>query len=140
VFIHDFLAILDEEDGFFDKQASLVLAHALRESPQRWCCSLPADNMHSLGHFYDLIKDNFHHFDPKYLEQKLLQQKKDLHELPMEFWQCFRDLHFQAPKIQMKFTYLWDRFEYWLNKSIHPKRKFEPKPHSTYFSDGAAQS
>ena len=40
----------------------------------------------------------------------------------------------------MKFYYLWDRFEYCLKKSTHPKRKFEIKPRSTFFIDGAVQS
>ena len=82
----------------------------------------------------------FHHFDPKPLDQKMLQQWKALHELPMEFWECFHVLQFQAPKSQMKFPYLWDRFEYCLNNSVNPKKKFEPKPCLAYFSDGAAQS
>lgn len=40
----------------------------------------------------------------------------------------------------MKFPYLWDRFEYCLNKSIHPKNNFKLKPCSAYFGDGAVQS
>lgn len=40
----------------------------------------------------------------------------------------------------MKFSYLWDWFEYFLKKYARPKRKFEIKPHSTFFVDGAAQS
>ena len=40
----------------------------------------------------------------------------------------------------MKFAYLWDRFEYCLKKSAHPKRKLDIKPRSTFFIDGTAQS
>jgi len=96
--------------------------------------------MRSLEQFYDLIESTFHHFDPEPLDQKVLQQRKALHELPMEFWERFLVLQFQDPKIQMKFPYLWDRFEYCLNKSVNPKKKFEPKPRSAYFDDGVAQS
>jgi len=66
--------------------------------------------MHSLEHSCDLIEDTFHCFDLEHLDQKPLQQWKAPHELPMDFWQSFCDLQFQAPKIQMKFPYLWDRF------------------------------
>lgn len=98
-FLHEFLAFLHEDDGCSDKQASLLLTYTLRESPHQWLCSLPTDNVHSLQHFYDLIEDTVYHFDPEYLDQKLLQQWKALHESPMDFWQRFRDLQFQAPKI-----------------------------------------
>ena len=40
----------------------------------------------------------------------------------------------------MKFSYLWDRFEYCLKKFSRPKRKLEMKPCSTIFIDGTAQS
>ena len=40
----------------------------------------------------------------------------------------------------MKFSYLWDRFEYFLKNSACPKKKLEIKPHSTFFIDGVAQS
>ena len=40
----------------------------------------------------------------------------------------------------MKFAYLWDRFKYCLKRFARPKRKFEIKPRSTFFIDGAAQS
>jgi len=40
----------------------------------------------------------------------------------------------------MKVFYLWDRFEYYVKKSARPKKKFEIKPCSTFFSDGATQS
>ena len=40
----------------------------------------------------------------------------------------------------MKFPYLWDRFEYYLKKSDHPKKNFKLNPCSTYFGDGDAQS
>ena len=40
----------------------------------------------------------------------------------------------------MKFSYLWDRFKYFLKKSARPKRKLEIKPRSTFFIDGVAQS
>lgn len=40
----------------------------------------------------------------------------------------------------MKFSYIWDRFEYYLKTSAFPKRKFEIKPRSTFFVDGVAQS
>ena len=74
VFLHDFLAMLDEEDGYYDEHASLLLAYTLCESPHRWLCSLPTDNVHSLEHFCDLNVDTFYHFDPKHLDQKLLEQ------------------------------------------------------------------
>lgn len=51
VFYHDFLAILDDEDGFSDKQASMFLAYTFHESPLWWLCSLLANNMNSLEHF-----------------------------------------------------------------------------------------
>ena len=34
-FLHDFISMLHEEDGCFDKQASLLLAYTLCESPHR---------------------------------------------------------------------------------------------------------
>ena len=139
-FLHDFLAMLYEEDRYFDKQASLLFAYTLRESPHQWLCSLPADRVHSLEHFCDLIEDTFYHFDRDHLDQKLLQQRKVPHESTMDFWQCFRDLQFQALKSQMKIFYLWGRFEYCVKKSSLPKNKFEIKPRSTFFSDGAAQT
>lgn len=40
----------------------------------------------------------------------------------------------------MKFAYLWDRFEYFLKKSVHPKRNLDVKPCSTFFIDGTTQS
>ena len=140
MFPHDFLAMLDEEDGCFDEQASFLLAYTLHESPLWWLCSLSADKVHSLEHFCDLIEDTFHHFDPKPLDQKLLQQRKTPYELHTEFWDRFCVLKFQAPKIQMKLQYLMDRFEYCLTKSINPKRKFKLKARSAYYHDGAAQS
>jgi len=38
----------------------------------------------------------------------------------------------------MKFSYIWDRFDYFLNKSAHPNKDFDIKPFSTFFVDGAA--
>ena len=73
-YLHDFISMLHEEDGCSDEQADFLLAHTLRESSRRWLLSLSADNVHSLEHFYDLIEDTFHHFDPKNIDQKLLQQ------------------------------------------------------------------
>jgi len=96
--------------------------------------------VHSLDQFCDLIESTFHHFDPEPLNKKLIQQWKAPHESPMEFWYCFRVLQFQAPKSQMKFQCLMDKFDYYLTKFVNPKRKFKPKPHSTYFGDGATQS
>ena len=84
--------MLHEEDGCFDEHASLLLAYKLSESPHRWLCSLPDNSMHSLEHFYDLIEDTLYHFDPKNLDQKLLQQQKASHESFIDFWQCFHDL------------------------------------------------
>jgi len=140
VFLLDFLAMLDEEDGCSDKHASLLLAYTLHKSPHQWLCNLLADSMHSLEQFRDLIEDTFHHYDSNHLDHKLLQQQKAPHKSPMDFWQCFHDLQFRALKSQMKFPYLWDRFKFYLNKSFHPKKKFEPKPHSAYFRDGVVQS
>lgn len=40
----------------------------------------------------------------------------------------------------MKFSYLWDRFEYCLKKSAYPKNKLDIKPRSTFFIDGTMQS
>jgi len=40
----------------------------------------------------------------------------------------------------MKFSYLWNQFEYCLKKSICPKRKFEIKSWSTFFIEGSVQS
>jgi len=40
----------------------------------------------------------------------------------------------------MKFSYLWDQFEYCLKKSARPKRKLDIKPLSTLFIDGTTQS
>lgn len=40
----------------------------------------------------------------------------------------------------MMFTYLWDWFEYFLNKSTRPKRNLDVKPRSMLFVDGTAQS
>lgn len=90
VFVHDFLAMLDEDDGCSNKHNSMLLAYTLHESPLQWSCSLPTDNVHSLEHFCDLIEDIFHHFDPKHVDHKLLQQQKAPHESPDDFWQCFR--------------------------------------------------
>lgn len=110
--------------------------HTWRTSNQ-WLCNLPVDNVHSLENLCDLIEDNFYHFYIKHIDQKLLQQQNTPHESPMDFWQCFRHLQFQAPKSQMKFPYLWDRFEYYLNKSVHPKNTFKLKPHLAHFDDGS---
>jgi len=35
MFLQDFFAMLDKEDGCFDEEASLLLAYTLRESPQQ---------------------------------------------------------------------------------------------------------
>jgi len=40
----------------------------------------------------------------------------------------------------MKFSYLWEWFEYCLKKYARPKKKIEIKPRSTLFSEGAAKS
>lgn len=40
----------------------------------------------------------------------------------------------------MKFSYIWDQFKHFLKKYALPKKKLEIKPHSTFFSEGAAQS
>ena len=116
--LHNFLSMIYEEDEFTNKQASLMLAFTLRESPFFWVLSLPTNTVHSCEHFCDLIEDTFYHFDPNHLDRKLLQQQRAPHESVIDFWQCFHDLQFQAPRTQMKFTYLWDRFEYCLKKSV----------------------
>lgn len=67
-------------------------------------------NVHSLEFFYDLIKWTFHHFDPEPLDQKLLKQWKATQESPMDFWDHFCVLRFQAPKSQMKFQFIMDKF------------------------------
>jgi len=72
--LHNFLSMLHEEDEFSDKQAGLLLAYILRESPFCWLLSLSANSVHSFEHFYDLVEDTFYHFDLDYLDQKLLQQ------------------------------------------------------------------
>jgi len=86
--------MLDKEDVWSDKHASLLLAYTLHESQHRWLGSLMTNIVPSLEHFCDLIEDTFYHFDPEYLDQKLLQQWKASHESLMDFWQCFRDLKF----------------------------------------------
>ena len=91
-YLHGFLSMLHEEDGCSDEQASLLLAYTLREYPLRWLFILPADSMHSLEHFCDLIEDTSYDFDPDHLDQKLLQQWKAPHESTMEFWHHFHDL------------------------------------------------
>ena len=96
--------------------------------------------MHSFQHFYDLIEDTFYDFDLDYLGRELLHQRRAPHESVINFWQCFSDLQFQALKSQMKFAYLWDRFEYCLKKSARPKRKLDINPHLTFFIDGTVQS
>jgi len=73
-------------------------------------------------------------------KKKLLKQWKILHKLPMDFWKRFCVIQFEASKNQMKFQYLWDRFEYFLNKSINPKMNLKFKPHLAYFDDGVVQS
>jgi len=128
------------EDEFSNEHVDLLLAYTHRESPFNWVLSLPSDTMHSFEHLCDLIGDIFYHFDPNNHDQKLLQQWRDPHKSIIHFWQHFGDLQFQAQKIQMKFSYLWDRFEYCLKKSTHPKRKLYIKPHSTFFIDGTTQS
>lgn len=40
----------------------------------------------------------------------------------------------------MKFTYLWDWFEYCLKKSAYSKRNLDVKTHPTFFIDGIVQS
>lgn len=40
----------------------------------------------------------------------------------------------------MRFFYLCDQFEYYVKKFSHPRKKFEIKPRSTFFSDGTTQS
>jgi len=71
-YLLDFLFMLHEEDGYSDEHASLFLAHTLCESPRWWMLSIPANRVHSLENFYDLIEDTFCHFDPDYLDRKLL--------------------------------------------------------------------
>jgi len=66
----------------------------------------------------------------------MLKQWKALHESPMEFLERFRLFMFEAPKSQMKFQYLMDRFEYCLIKYVNTKKKFKLKPRSSYFGDG----
>lgn len=139
-YLHDFLAFLEDVDEFDEVEVSKLLSHTLRKSPQQWCRNLPHDYMHSLKQLCDLIESTFHHFDPKPLDKKLIKQWKDLHKSPMDFWQRFRVLRFEASKNQMKFQYLWDRFEYYLHKSLYPKINLKFKPHSAYFGDGVAQS
>jgi len=139
-YLEEFYEFLDNTDELYAEEVSCLLSYTLCESPKQWCCSLLVDSVHSLEQLCDLIESTFHRFDLEPLDQKLLQKRKAPHESPMDFWQCFHVLQFQAPKIQMKFPYLWDRFNYYLNKSVHPNKKFEPKPHSAYFSDGDAQS
>jgi len=69
----------------------------------------------------------------------MLQQQKDPHESLMEFWECFPLLSFQAPKSQMKFQYLMDRYEY-VYQITMSKNEEKSQPHSAYFGDGVAQS
>lgn len=76
----------------------MMLAYTLQESPQHWCWSLPLDSMHSLEKLCNLIESSFHNFDPEPLDQKLLKQWKTLQQSPMDFWDCFRVLQFQASK------------------------------------------
>ena len=104
--LHNFLSMIHEEDEFSDEQVGLLLVYTLRESPFHWVLSLPADTVHSFEHFCDFIEDMFYHFDPDHLDWKLLHQRRASHESVIDFWQCFRDLQFQAPKSKMKFTYL----------------------------------
>ncbi len=66
-----------------------MLAYKLHEYPLRWLCSLPANSMHSIEHFCDLIEDTFHHFDLEHIDHKLLQQRKAPYESLDDFWQCF---------------------------------------------------
>lgn len=91
VFLHDFLTMIHMEDGCSDKHASLLLGCTLRESLHRWLCSIPADNVHSLEKFCDLIEDTFHHFDLEHLDNKLLQQWKAWQQSPMDFWQHLKN-------------------------------------------------
>lgn len=139
-YLAEFYVFLENANDFYAKEVRILLLYSLHESTQRWCCSIPPGSVHSLEQLCDLIGSTFHHFYLEPIDQKLLQQRKAPHESPMEFWECFRVLQFQAPKSQMKFPYLWDRFEYCLNKSVNPKKKFKIKPHSTYFGNGATQS
>jgi len=138
--LHEFLAFLEDAEEFDEVEVNVLLSITLHECPQRWCPNLPHNCMHSFKNFNDLIKSVFHHFDPEPLDKKLLKQRKTSHESPMDFWQRFHVIQFEASKNQMKFQYLWDIFEYCLHKSLCPKIKSKFKPLSTYFSDGAAQS
>lgn len=138
--LHNFLSMIYEEDEFTHEQVGLLLAFTVRESPFRWVINLLTDIVHSCEHFCDLIEDEFHHFDADHLDQKMLQKWRASHESVIDFWLRFHDLWFQAPKSQMKFAYLWDRFEYCLKKFSHPKRKLDVKPRSTFFTDGTMQS
>jgi len=58
----------------------------------------------------------------------------------MEFSEHFHLFMFEAPKSQMKFHYLMDRFKYYLVQSVNPKKNFKLKPRSACFGDGVAQS
>ena len=127
-------------EDFNETDVCSLLTHTLRNHPSQWFGTLPHNFVHSFKQFSDLIKSGFRHFDPEVLDKKLLKQWKVSHESPMEFSECFRLFMFEAPKSQMKFQYLMDRFEYFLIKSSNPKKKFKLKPHSEYFSDGVAQS
>jgi len=117
-----------------------LLAHTLHDHPLRWCGTLPHNSVHSFKQFNNLIESIFHHFDPEVLDKKLLKQWKAPHKSPMEFLDHFHLFMFEAPKSQMKFQYLIDRFEYFPIKSVNLKKKFKLKPCSAYFVDGVAQS
>lgn len=109
--LYNSIFMIYEEDEYSNEQASLLLAYTLGKSPFCWVLSLPANTMHSFEHLCDLIEETFYNFDINYLDRNVLQQWSAPHESIIDFWQCFHDLQFQALKSQMKFSYLWDRFE-----------------------------
>jgi len=73
--------MIHEEDEFSDEHASFLLAYTLHESPFRWLLSLPAENMHSFKHLCDVVEETFYHFDPDYLDRKLLQGRLRMNRL-----------------------------------------------------------
>jgi len=136
--LDDFHALMENVEGFNEKDVCLMLAHTLRNYSLQWCSILPLNFMDSFKQFSDLIESFFHHFDAEALDKKMLQQRKAQRESLEEFLGCFLLLIFKALKTEMKCQYHMEIFEYCLHKSIYPNEKKKFKPHLAYLDDGVA--
>jgi len=84
--LYDFLAFMDNVEGFNEIEVCILLAHTLRQYPLLLCCMLPPNCMHSFTQFSDLMESGFHDFDPKSIDKKMLKQWYAPHASLIDFW------------------------------------------------------